>query len=432
MLLLSALLGLLGSVIVSATNSYTGLLAGRIIQGGCTSAFESLVVAMIGDLYFVHERGIYMGWIQFILGCSSNFSSVVCGAVTNHLGWKYLFHFMVLCIGIQIILMFLFCPETTYIRDRRYDIDELADENLANLAAVEARHERALDLDPHGDGEKGGAGLEKVATVDTMSSSRRRTYRKKTFWQSTAVFTGTYSHDPWLKLLLAPFAVCTNLVVLWCVICTGTVVAMYVAQAYVLAQIFSYPPYNLSPEGVGYLSLGPFVGGTLGSLAMGATIDPVIRWASKRNKGIYEPEYRLIPMVGGLLAGTGLVVFGVLCQDLRSYYATATAHGLALFGILCIAVPASSYILDAYREMGNEVFIANMVFKNFVFYSLSYFVNDWTAKSGPKVVFGTFGAIAYGFMLTAPLVYVFGKRYRSFWARHNVVEKLGIKTHAEI
>lgn len=429
MLLISGMFGLVGSLIVSCTNSYEGLLAGRIIQGGCTSAFESLVVTMIGDLFFVHERGIYMGWIQFILGCASNFSSVVCGAITNHLGWKYLFHFMVMCSGIQIILMYLFCPETTYLRDRRYETDELVEENLKDLAAVEQRHENKITHH-----EKATDDLEPVTTMDTLESRAGRSLAppKKTFWQELAIFTGTYSDDNFLKLCAAPFVVCANLAVLWTVVVTGAIVALYVAQAYVLAQIFSYPPYNLSPEGVGYLSLGPFIGGTLGSLVMAFSIDPVITWASRKNKGVYEPEYRLIPMALGLLAGTGLVLFGVLCQNLASYYATATAHGLALFGILCVTVPASTYILDAYREMGNEVFIANMVFKNFVFYSLSYFVNSWTASAGPEVVFCTFGGIAYAFVVSTPIVYVFGKKYRSYWARNNVLKKLNIRTHAEL
>ena len=356
MLLLSALFGILGTLIVSATDSYEGLYAGRIIQGGCTSAFESLVVTMIGDLYFVHERGAYMGWMQFILGCASNFSSIVCGSITTHLGWKYLFHLMILCMGIQTILMFFFVPETTYNRDRRYDIDELVNDDLADLAKAEHRHQEKVSVaEEHTDAE---------LTPTRTTSSRAPVPKKRTFWQETAIFTGTYSNESFFKLMIGPFAVCANVAVLWMVIVTGVVVAWYIAQAYVLAQIFTLPPYNLNAEGVGYLSFGPFIGGTIGAVFMAFTIDPLIRWCAKKNGGIYEPEYRLIPMVGGLFAGTGLIVFGVLCQDLASYYATATAHGMNLFGVMCIVVPLSGYILDAYREMGNEVFIANMVFKN--------------------------------------------------------------------
>ena len=38
-----------------AANSYHTLLASRVIHGLATSAYESIVMASIGDLFFVHE-----------------------------------------------------------------------------------------------------------------------------------------------------------------------------------------------------------------------------------------------------------------------------------------------------------------------------------------------------------------------------------------
>ena len=49
----SSLFALIGTAVGSATNNYNGLLACRSIQGGSTSAYESVIVTMIGDLYFV-------------------------------------------------------------------------------------------------------------------------------------------------------------------------------------------------------------------------------------------------------------------------------------------------------------------------------------------------------------------------------------------
>ena len=419
--LVSSLFGLIGSIVGAATSNYNGLLAARIIQGGSTAAYESLIISMIGDLFFVHQRGIYISAIQFILGGVSNFSSVICGPITTNRGWKYLFYLCIAFISFQILLLFFFVPETQYNRDRRYNIDELADEKLADLAQVEKRHAMQLDA----------VELEKSTTVSS-NTSQHRPRAKKTFTQELAVFTGTYSDDNFLQLVIAPFAVCTNLAVLWVVVVSGTVVATYVAQAYVLAQIFSLPPYNLTASGVGYLSMGPFVGGVLGTLIFGSICDPAIKWCARKNNGIYEPEYRLLPMLAGLLAGAGLFGFGHLCQHHESMYATATMHGLVLFGIIAIVIATSGYALDAYREMGSEIFVAGIVFKNFLFYGFSYFVNEWTATAGPQTVFFTFGGVALALAISTPVVFIFGKKYRSFWHRHNVMEKLHIKTHAAL
>jgi len=56
LMIVSSTFGLIGTIVGSATSTYDGLLAARIIQGGSISAFESLAVSMIGDLFFVHER----------------------------------------------------------------------------------------------------------------------------------------------------------------------------------------------------------------------------------------------------------------------------------------------------------------------------------------------------------------------------------------
>ncbi|KAF3395341.1 hypothetical protein DPV78_009215 [Talaromyces pinophilus] len=409
--LISTAIGLVGTIVGSSASSYDGLLACRIIQGFSVSAYESLIISVVGDLYFVHERGPYMAGTQFCLSAVSNFSSVISGAIINGLGWKFLFHILNACLGLQIILLFLFCPETTYNRDRRYETDTLANSNLGELAGIEKRHQHF-------------SGTEEKGTSAHLESDGSRPPPRKTFKQELAVFTGTYSDENIFRLVIAPFA--SGYVVV-----AGYLVSTYVAQSYVLSQIFSAPPYSLSALGVGYLSLGPFIGGLIGAIIVAIATDPIIKWAARHNNGVHEPEYRLLPMAGSILAGVGVMVFGVLCQKHKSYYATATAHGLALCGIVLGTIPPSMYALDAFREMSNEMFISSMVFKNFLFYGFSYFVNDWTARKGPEEVFLVFGGLSLGLVASTVIVFIWGKRYRSYWHRHNLLTKFHIQTHSE-
>ncbi|KAF2850980.1 MFS transporter-like protein [Plenodomus tracheiphilus IPT5] len=426
-LLAASLFGLLGTVIASAADSYEGLMAGRIIQGGSVSAFESLVVSMIGDLFFVHQRGGFMTLIQFILGAASNFSAIIVGPIATNLGWRYLFYILIPFVAVECILLFFFVPETNYKRDHRYDIDELSNDNLSDLAAIERRHANA-GTDP----EKADTENEEVVKYETASSSPAALRPKKTYVQELAIFTGKYSDDNLFQLTIAPFAVCTNLAVLWMVIVTGGLTAFFVAQSYVMAPIFMSPPYLLSAAGVGYLSVGPFLGGLIGSLIIGAILDPLAIWCAKKNKSVYEPEYRLLGMIPSVTVVIGLCLFGYFAEQGSSYYLTAFFHGMDLFGIVIAAVSASSYVLDAFRDISSEVFIINMVFKNFLFYGFSYFVNDWTVSDGPAEVFYTFGGIAAAMIFTTPVFFFWGKKYRSYWHRHNLLQKWGIQTHAEI
>ena len=74
--------------------------------------------------------------------------------------------------------------------------------------------------------------------------------------------------------------------VLYIVLFQAWTVAPFVAIVYVLAQIFDLPPYNLPATKIGYLSVGPFVGGLLDLIVFGAINDPLIKWMLKGNRGL--------------------------------------------------------------------------------------------------------------------------------------------------
>lgn len=405
--LFTSLFCLIGTIIGSVSTNYATLTAARTIQGLAVASYESLPYTLIGDLFFVHERGLYSSLVSFTLTCVSNLSSVVAGKITNDLGWHYLFHILNACVGLQLLLVFFFVPETCFIRDP---------------VLTKVLHTQAQ-------GEKNESSKTEIYNADDSNAQQ---VPKKTFWQKLAIFTGTYTDESLIRLIIAPFVSCLNIAALWTVVITGAVTSFYVAIAFVIAQLFSPPPYNLSPAGVGYMSLGPFIGGAVGYVLVGALMDPLTIWLSKRNGGVYEAEFRLPLVSVGVLCGAGLIAFGALSESQGSIYAICFTWGFALFGIAFIIGPCSAYAIDAYRSISDEIFIVNIMFKNFLFYGYSYFVNNWTAASGPGPVFYTFGGISFGLVASTLIVYVFGKRYRAFWSRHNIMEKLGMQGHLEL
>ncbi|KAF2799630.1 MFS general substrate transporter [Melanomma pulvis-pyrius CBS 109.77] len=412
----SSLLGTVGSIIGSCVVTYNGIFAARVVQGLATSTYESILVSAIGDLYFVHQRGIYMSIVQFTLIAVSNVAAVVAGPITDNLGWQYLFHLCTLFSGIQTILVFFFVPETNYIREARRVITE----NLHELAQKDDHAGTAYHLE-----------LSDNTEALNAPSPSRVIPAKKTFVQELALFSGSYCDEHFLQLLIAPLAVCTNLAILWSVVVSGGLTALYVSQAMSLAQIFTSPPYLLSAAGVGYLSLGPFFGALLGSILMSIVTDPIIRWCATKNKGIYEPEYRLLAVTGGLLTGVGLFGFGALSQAGKTYYITATMHGITLAGVVIAAIAIGAYAIDAYPDMRDDVFVSMIIFKNFAFYGFSWFVNAWVARSGPAHVFYVLGGLAFAMVASTPLLFFFGKRYRSYWSRKNLLAKMHIQAHGE-
>lgn len=199
--IVSTLFDIIGTAIGQSKISYNYLLAARIIQGFSTSAFESLIVATVGDIYFVHQRGLRISVINFILNSASSLASIICGQVFQSLGWLWLFHMFQIFLVVQFVLMVLFCPETTYIRDSRYDIDVVQDEKLEDLAKMEQVH--------------------KENVVEVGQEERPDIPKKKTFVQELAVWTGVYSHDNIFKFLLGPFLTLLNPAACYAVIASG-------------------------------------------------------------------------------------------------------------------------------------------------------------------------------------------------------------------
>ncbi|KAM5526419.1 major facilitator superfamily transporter [Fusarium oxysporum f. sp. phaseoli] len=372
--LASGIFNLVGSSIGATSTTYEQLLAGRIIQGFSVSAYESLVFAMTSDLFFLHERGLYVSVVSFLLAVVSNFSSVICGPITTHLGWKWLFYFLILFGGIQTILQFLFVPETQYTRYQSSTSDIGTGSKEAEIVDSEISKPYTTEIE------------NRVANDTEVP-------KLKTFVQNLAVFTGTHSEENFGRLLLGPIAVCLNVAVLWSLLTSAFFFSLYITIANLLAQVFSAPSYLLDASGIGYLSLGPFLGGLLGAAIAGLLNDRLVRRCARKNGGIYEPEYRLLMMAFGTLAFPGIVGFGYVAEEHKSYYLAAVLHGLGLFGVVFVLIATSSYILDAYPQMGNEMFLASMASKNIMIYGYSYFINDWATRDGPAKELWVFSVV---------------------------------------
>jgi hypothetical protein len=90
----------------------------------------------------------------------------------------------------------------------------------------------------------------------------------------------------------------------------------------------------------------------------------------------------------------GLIGFGYAVQNAVSVYLLSFVWGVMLFGITISAISTSAYALDAFRDNATEIFILSMMFKNFFFYGLSNFINNWVADSGPIKAFNVMGGIS--------------------------------------
>lgn len=364
MYVFSSVIGTLGIIVSETASGYNQLLAGRILQGIAVAAYESLAIASIGDLFFVHERGPRVAMVIFLLAAISNGTSIIAGVITADLGWQYNFHIYLPFAALQTILIIIFGTETMYRRQAIYETDTAgSEENLEKLAVIESR--AAHHIEHRDDSDPTSEDLENPTTMTAEATIPP----PRSFISQMALYNGTFVDDSVLKMALASVAILLNLGALYQVLMTGIIIAWYVAVAIVSGVIFASPPYLLSSASVGYMSAGPLIGGFLGALLPFLASEPMIKYLARRNRGVYEPEFCLLPLsLGGICTVAGLVGWGHAVKAFDSIYLVCFLWGLMLFGMTLIATFATQWALDAYRQNSTEVFIMNMVFKNFFFY----------------------------------------------------------------
>lgn len=410
--LLASTLGVIGTIICECANDYNTLLAGRLIEGFSVAAYESLIVALVGDLYFVHQRGARVTVFQLVTNSFGVISPMISGVIYDHLGWKYIFHIAQPFLILQLIMVILFVPETAYNRDLIYEIDLTSSTHLDDIPNLEKNNTES--------------NTERLEMSDNQPTTSRSSIPPvKTALQRMAIYNGRLTSEGFIPLLMAPFLLLTNPAVIWGCLTQGISSGWWVSTSFVLAQIWQVPPYNLTTAQVGYLYAGPAVGGFLGVLFMASMSDRLSLWVAHKNNGIYEPEFRIYPLVLAFISGAiGLFLFGNMIELGKGYIVASAMHGIYGFSINVAGAVMNSYIVDAYREEATEALVMAMVFKNFFFFGLSYFVNNWLAKVGPASYFDVQAGVVLAIYATGVPMYIFGKRIRSWWHRHDLLKKI--------
>ncbi|KAH6872381.1 major facilitator superfamily domain-containing protein [Alternaria rosae] len=431
---------LLGNVVVVVScvwggaigNHYAGFLWARVFQGVGLAPFEALVNASVGDMYHVHERGVRMALSNFCVFGGAFLTPVLVGVIADRIGYQWTFYFVAIFAGIMLPLVILYCPETAFRREEKFDIDTMGNllvkdgEEMKILgnrgsSSTSAEHEAAGNTDEKGTGN----------SPDQQSVGDPP--RKATLLESMKPFNGRKTDERYLHLLLRPFSLFLHPGILWACLIQGTLIGFTVLIGVVLAAIMLGPPLWFGEVETGYMYTGGFIGALLGFALTGLISDWSANLLTRLNNGVYEPEFRMVLVIPQMILGcAGIYGFGWTSADAATYgwFWPDFFFALVVMGMVCGAVASALYIVDAHRGMSIEAFTCLLVFKNVFSFGLTFKGFDWIVDAGRRSGAGGGGGIKGLFIavgsvqvaicaLTIPM-YILGKRNRSFFHRHNV------------
>ncbi|KAL8795614.1 MAG: hypothetical protein Q9195_001852 [Heterodermia aff. obscurata] len=226
--------------------------------------------------------------------------------------------------------------------------------------------------------------------------------------------------DLWIpiKLFAFPIVEFASFVVSWSASCFLT---LNLTQT----EVFAAPPYEFSPTIIGFFNFAILIGGLIGLVTAGPLSDWISMKLTKKNRGIREPEMRLltmIPYVIIMIIGNFVVAYG---YEKKFDWKTIVIVGYAAAGIQVAALPAiaSTYAVDSYKPVSGSIFVSITVNKNLWGYGFSKFVTPWIEKVGyvPPIMANM--SLTTLWCLSGIIFWFAGKRFR-VWSKNSTVHRM--------
>ncbi|KKF96964.1 putative MFS-type transporter.10c [Ceratocystis platani] len=247
------------------------------------------------------------------------------------------------------------------------------------------------------------------------------------FSQRLKPWNGRLVHQPWWKVMIRPFVLYAYPAVAWSSIVHACSIGWLIVISELLAMIYrSSKYYNFNTAQTGLVYLSPFVGAIAGTAVAGRISDFVARSMTRRNGGLYEPEFRLIMALPITVTTViGLIGFGWAAQERDNFMVPTFFLSVISFGCSLGSTTATTFTVDSYEQYAGEALVTLSFSKN-IFHGLvfSLFVTDWLSDDGPKKMFVWIGVIQLLVMSLSIPMYMFGKRARMWTARKGLAEKL--------
>ena len=281
------------------------------------------------------------------------FTPILVGKITHTIGWPWSFYFVAIFCAVCLPLVYFFCPETAFVRAAHLNTDFASTEDVSPHKRSAESYELQGD-NPATNSTSLDEEVDNKENVANPAHSTGANIPKQSWSQSLRIFNGRKSNESFWKLLLRPFPLFAHPAILWSCLIQGTMIGWTVFIGVVLGAIFLGPPLFWDEVKTGYAYTGAFIGALVGFLIAGGLADWSAKFMTRKNGGIYEPEFRIVLVIPQLIFGcAGLFGFGITAARLIDYHwaVPVAFFGMQVGGMVIGAVAASLYIVDAHRKI---------------------------------------------------------------------------------
>jgi MFS family permease len=298
------------NVIAGYCTTWTGILITRVFTGIGAGSTVAIGAATVCDMYFMHERGLYMGIYAFFLTNGPHVAPLMGGFIAANLGYRDCFtipvhglknfiqqaaNFNQGYIQLGTFVVTLFClPETLY--HRQQNDDTYTTRSHLDMLLFKLNHS-----------DKNG-----IALRDFL----------KPFYMLK-----------YISVLIPCFYYMT---------CFGYGTVLFaLTGAQLFAELYHF---TVSQTGL-ILSIPLIIGCLIGESSAGWVTDLLVRRHAMRNDGHRKPEVRLNALWLALLIPVGVIIVGVCFSHFKTVGWIGPAFGM---GIACLGLQVSTTVVYTY------------------------------------------------------------------------------------
>ncbi|TLD04524.1 uncharacterized protein PgNI_11940 [Pyricularia grisea] len=427
-LLVSTIGVVVGAVLCATNTSFAGHLAARCIASLSAAQCEALVLLMVQDIYFLHQRSRVLQWLS---SCQVVFNSslvISCSYIANSAGWRAYYWMFVGLAALASILTFFFVPETSYERPIQsfIGLDGSALSSQIDLPSmVEADAPRTIDstaatADDEETQPRSAAG----GKFAYLTSKDRRTvdlerYPPRTLSSDMRIFVTRPNWASMVRTVREIVSVFWFPNVLWVAMFNGLFLAADISIQITYGTVLVSPPYNWAETSVSLIQLGQIVVALICVPIVGQAGDWAIRSFARKRGGIHEPEFRLLPFVPPVILGillTGMYGFVITNPERYHWMAIAFTVDAYLYILLAASTIGTTYLIDSYPKRAGAILVVIPVTRGLVSFGISNGTVGYIANIGAANLFGVYAGVIALFGLMGCVLFWAGKSVRRFCA----------------
>ncbi|KEF56177.1 uncharacterized protein A1O9_07758 [Exophiala aquamarina CBS 119918] len=376
--------GLIGS---SQCNSFSSLMATRVLAQFGAGVCEALPVQLVNDIFFLHERGQRLGYytVALCLGATGPLYAGYMLAGGN--SWRLFFYVEFGFACALFILAFVFVEETWYKRD----------EMKARLGAAVT------------------AGMEPEKGIETESAEVSPIAPPRKSFVSTLKPWGVYDREaPFFMTAIRSFSYFLVPSVFWVVATYGIYIGLgALAFNFTFPIKIVAPPYNWSQTNSGLIAVGNAVGYIL-AVPFTTTSDRLAARLTKKNNGIREAEMRLGVLLPAMLIGpASLIVYGYTAEKNLHWFGYFAGVAMCNWSAYFFFTFTLAYAVDSYTVNLSEMLIAMNLGKQAISFGMGEDLLQWVLTLGyVKTIAGIFCGVLAANDLALLIFMFYGKKIR--------------------